>query len=312
MPHFVPVADEVHRLQTGSDAECRLFQKVAEQGHYGGRPGTRQGTYAAAPSGVMLASINSNDPGRIAEMMQRALAKWGTLSREERLLPDQPEGRAAEVRRLERSYPEHGLVLRVNSRDLPRDNQVSGWRANAWNQDFAWFRKEEARQFLPEQPRAGAKHEVPAVLARRIARAHLIDNVRGQTRAFREQEVEKAQLTTEVLAVVGDVVWLRLEGESRTTAEGVWPVNDRWDARQPTSQQRGFEARLLGFARYNTRRERFVAFEMVALGSRWGGTQYNGRTGDLEPAPLGIAFTLAGNTPADQVAPAFLQAYGWE
>ena len=37
---------------------------------------------------------------------------------------------------------------------------------------------------------------------------------------------------------------------------------------------------------------------MVALGTRWGGTQYNRRADDLEPGPLGVAFTLAGDTPA--------------
>src|SRR5437016_2231892 len=90
IPNFIPVADEVNRLQSGRDPECRLFQKVAEQGHYGGRPGTRQGTYAATPSGILLASINSNDPARVAAMLERALAKWETLSRAERLLAEDP------------------------------------------------------------------------------------------------------------------------------------------------------------------------------------------------------------------------------
>ena len=39
---FVPAADEVYRMQnlkTGTDPECRLFQKFAELGHYR-RPGT--------------------------------------------------------------------------------------------------------------------------------------------------------------------------------------------------------------------------------------------------------------------------------
>ena len=31
---FIPAADEVGRLQSGGDAECQLFRKVAEQGHY--------------------------------------------------------------------------------------------------------------------------------------------------------------------------------------------------------------------------------------------------------------------------------------
>ena len=77
--NFVPVADEVHRLQTVKDPEGLLFQKIAEQGHYAGfgppkHTGTRQGTYAAAPSGILLASINSNDPARMAEMLEKALA----------------------------------------------------------------------------------------------------------------------------------------------------------------------------------------------------------------------------------------------
>jgi hypothetical protein len=314
MPNFIPVADEVHRLQRGSDPECRLFQKIAEQGHYAGRTipsSTRQGTYAATPSGVLLASVNSNDPERITELLERAVAKWKTLSREERLLPESPQSSTPEVRRDEHLYPRDGLVLKVNSRDLPREEPAAGWRANAWNQDFAWFKREEARQFLPERIDAGRKWEVPAVLIRRIARCSLVDNVRGQTWPFDEKDVERARLTAEVVSVERDIISLRLEGETRTAAEGTWSVRGYRDMNNPTPQKRGFEMRLLGNAKYDLRKARFTAFEMVALGTRWGGTQYNGRGNDLDPAPIGIAFTLAGDTPAERVAPAFLRAYGW-
>src|SRR5262249_44593768 len=158
------------------DPECTLFQKMAEQGHYGGRPGTRQGTYAAAPSGMLLASINSNDPARIAQMLERALAKWETLSREERLLPDDPQKQHPDPRRPERHYPKDGLVLHVFTRDLPRETPDTGWRGKAWNQDFAWFTKAEARQFLPAPAQAGQKRDLPASLIQRIARCHLVDN----------------------------------------------------------------------------------------------------------------------------------------
>jgi len=36
------------------------------------------------------------------------------------------------------------------------------------------------------------------------------------------------------------------------------------------------------------------------------------RCEDLGPAPIGFAFTLAGDSPAERVAPAYLRAYGWE
>jgi hypothetical protein len=313
--NFVPAADEVARLQTGKDPECRLFQKIAEQGHYGGRTfpsTTRQGTYAATPSGVLLASVNSNDPTRIAAMLTTALEKWKTLPAEQRFLAEDPQGATSDVSRQESLYPKDGLVLRVNSRDLPRDEPPPGWRANAWNQDFAWFTKDEARQFLPEQPEPGQKRDLPDPLIRRIARCSLVDNVRGQTRQFDEPDVKNARLTAEVVSVEGGVVTLRLEGETRTEAEGTWSIAGYRDMNNPTPQKRGFEMRLLGNAKYDLNAARFTTFEMVALGTRWGATQYNGRDRDVAPAPIGFAFTLAGDTPAEHVAPAHLGAYGWQ
>src|SRR5262249_27834326 len=156
-------ADEVYRMQnlkTGTDPECRLFQKFAELGHYRTPGTTRQGTYAATPSGLLLASINSNDPKRILAMLQRALAKWRTLKQEERLLPTDPKKQIGDIKRPERFYPEDGLVLRVTTRDLPRDGaKPKGGKAdrwvNAWNEDYAWFTRTEARQFLPREPKVG-------------------------------------------------------------------------------------------------------------------------------------------------------------
>jgi hypothetical protein len=302
---FVPAADEVFRLQGGKDPECRLFQKFAELGHYGGTPGTtRQGTYATTPSGVFLGSINSNDPARVAEMLRKALAKWKTVSREARLQPTDPEKQLADINRPERFYPEDGLVLYVTSRDLPRPvgaqppgkdfrkiSGLGGVNEQAWNQDYAWFTKSEAKQFLSLKPRVGQKQDVPLPVIHRIACAHLVDNVRGQTAPFDESQVKKARLTAEVTAVDGDIVSLRLEGETLTADDG--------------ARKRGLAMRLLGKATYDMKNELFVKFEMVAVGSRWGGTQNNFRRGDLGEEPIGLLFTLAGDSPCERVAPAF-------
>lgn len=296
---FVPAADEVYRLQnrkTGTDPECRLFQKFAELGHYR-RPGTtRQGTYCVSPSGVLLGSINSNDPKRIADLLERSLARWSKLERKERLLPTDPRKQRAEIKRPERHYPENGLVLRVASRDLPRDPGKAnpgraGWRELAWNQDFAWFTRAEARQFVPAEAKVGRKQDLPVPLLHRLVCAHLIDNVRGQTSPFEESEVKKARLRTEVTAVDGNVVSLRLEGQTRTAQEG--------------RRGHGLEMRLLGKATFDLLRGRFRTFELVAVGSRWGATQLNGRRGDTDAAPIGILFTLAEDSPCERLAPAF-------
>src|SRR5262249_27992506 len=184
----------MQNLQTGTDPECRLFQKFAELGHYRQPGTTRQGTYCATPSGVLLASMNSNDPRRIADMLQRALAKWQTLTREERLLPTDPKKQVADIKRPERFYPKNGLVLDVTSRDMPRDagakQPKAKWQELAWNHDYAWFTRGEARQFLPEQVQVGQKQDLPVLLVHRIACAHLVDNVRGQTSPFDESHVK--------------------------------------------------------------------------------------------------------------------------
>ena len=298
---FVPAADEVYRLQnleTGTDPECRLFQTFAELGHYR-RPGTsRQGTYCVTPSGVLLGSINSNDPKRILALLETSLAKWRTLGREERLLPTDPREQRAAIRRPERFYPADGLVLSVTSRDLPRDAErpkaaTAAWRETAWNQDFAWFTKAEARQFLPAVPKVGAKQDIPVPVISRIACAHLIDNVRGQTSPFDEGQIKKAGLTAEVTAADGDTVSLRLAGETSTAADG--------------PREHSLDMRLLGAATFDLSKGRFVAFELVAVGVRAGSTQLNGRRGDTDPAPSGILVTLAGDGPCERIAPAFNQ-----
>lgn len=286
----------MQNLQTGTDPECRLFQKFAELGHYRTPGATRQGTYCVSPSGVLLGSVNSNDPKRILDLLDKSLAKWQALSREERLLPTDPKKQLAEIKRPERFYPEDGLVLYVTSRDMPRDEGQpkaarADWRETAWNQDYAWFTKTEARQFLPPEPKMGAKQDVPGPVVNRIACAHLIDNVRGQTSPFDESQIKKARLTAEVTAVDGTVVSLRLDGETSTAVDG--------------PRKHSLDMRLLGTATYDLAKERFVTFELVAVGTRAGSTQLNGRRNDTDPAPIGILFTLAGDTPCERIAPAF-------
>ncbi|MER3412738.1 MAG: hypothetical protein C4341_00565 [Armatimonadota bacterium] len=314
----MPAADEVSRLQRGTDPECRLFQQIAEQGHYAGRiqpTSTRQGTYAAAPNGVLLASANTNDPKRMADMLRRALEKWNSMSKEQRVRQDDPRAWADQLQRPERLYPEGGLVLRVVVRDLPRDAdgerpcRPSDWRAEAWNQDFAWFRRDEMLTLVPSDLSVGARGEMAAQVARRFARAHLIDTVRGQSPPYGENAVQRALLRTEALSVTEERVRLRITGEALVEEEGTWAIKGFQDMNSPELRKRGVDLKFLGFAEFDRTTRRFVAFDVVALGTRWGGTQYNARADDLAAAPIGFLLTLA--EPTDRVAPANWWVYAW-
>ena len=83
---------------------------------------------------------------------------------------------------METLYPEDGLVLRVVGRDQKRVR----WPDS--NLDYAWFRKEEARAFLPAKPKKDAQHEVPRELVQRLARFHLIDYVYALNYTFFPKE----------------------------------------------------------------------------------------------------------------------------
>ncbi len=100
-----------------------------------------------------------------------------------------------------------------------------------------------------------------------------------------------------VRGVEGDLVRLRFEGASLA------------EERTPEAV-RGFDARILGRASWNSKRERFVSFEMLAAGPRWGGkgpAPTSVRSDDTGPNPLGVAFRLAPSTEGpDRVPPTFL------
>jgi hypothetical protein len=312
LAEFVPSADEVTSLQNRKDPEAKLFQKVAEQGHYAGRTqptNTRQGTYATAPSGVLLASINSNNPQAMADMLKRALEKWNSLPDSEKWLEGELNAEAAKGRP-EDFYPSDGLVLRQTTRDLPRESLPADWRGQAWNKDYLWFSKLEAESLVP-LPEIGATSSVPKPTMLRIARLALKDTVRGQSYGYRPESIQVAELTTKVVSKKGALLELQLEGKAKAEETGNWPISGYRDMNAPTAQKRGYDLVLSGKATWDSSKQKFTKFDLVASGTRWGATQYNGRHDDLGPAPIGFLFELASDKPYDRVPPSDFWAYGW-
>ncbi|HIF33013.1 MAG TPA: hypothetical protein EYQ75_15315 [Planctomycetaceae bacterium] len=288
-------ADACDRMQRKScqDEDALLFRKFAgERTSTKGNRGGNQGHYAVTPSGELLASSSNTDPKALAELMKQALEKWAELPREKRLLSKAPDPKSAENwRRMEALYPEDGLALRVVARDQKRER----WPDS--NLDYAWFRKDEARAFFSAEPTKDAQHEVPSELVRRLARFHLIDNVHALNYTFFPKEaIEKARLTSTVVRVDGDLVSLSFEGESR--------------ASMVSPKKIGYAPKLLGRAKYNLKDQKFVSFELVAVGLRWGLGSCNQRHNPA-PAPMGIVLTLTGDSPAERLPPAFISRYGW-
>lgn len=241
-------------------------------------------------------------------MLRRALAAWAELPPAQRRLAPGIKRLLGLMPRWQALYPDDGLILEVYSRDLSVPDDIRDDRRYSWNRDYAWLTRHEAMSLLPEATAPGARCQVPPALVRRLVRCHLVDQVRGQTWPAPPESVATAELSTEVVRAQGEVIEIRLTGATRAVQVGTWSIDNRLDA--PSLHEHGVETELLGHATWDKARQRFRTFELVAAGTRWGGTTVNRRADQLAPSPIGFVLRLAPE-PDLRVAPSLLEAYGW-
>jgi len=298
---YIPVAENSSSLEREQTDKGAFFRHVAEQGHYGGRTfptTTRQGSYTFTAQGQFLASVNTRDAIGMEGMLRTGVDRWRAGYSLGGPAPVQLAPEAAE----DDGYPTGGLVLEVAARDLPRetDTRPEDWRTIAWNLDYAWFTRDEARNLVPEPREVGARRDFPAIIVRRLARFHLRDFVRGEPVAWPPEALRSGQLTATITAIDGARISLALSGAIHLENDTVWTrPEDGVERRYPT----GYRCTLQGEAIWDESRGAFTLFDLVAVGDRWGANQYNNREDDLGPAPQGIAFTLAGDAPSDHTPP---------
>ena len=236
-------------------------------------------------------------------MMRQALEKW-----------HQKRGRAVEVApggydydphsdRWE--YPEDGLVLNLYARDLHRE---SGEVDSRWNLDRVWFTRDEVNSIIPGNMVIGKNYPIPKHLARRIAKLHLVDIVRGESPRWKNEDLKQVEIALIAEEIMADRMVLRLEGTVRNEAPPILYVNPF--SNQKVDMPRGIELQLLGNLTYNQTAGTFENFDAIAVGSRWGATAFNARFDDLGPAPIGFAFELASDSMIDRTSPqAILSSY---
>jgi hypothetical protein len=110
-------------------------------------------------------------------------------------------------------------------------------------------------------------------------------------------------MTLTVTGATPGRVDLRAEGRVHLVEQGEWHSRKRNDGISCLIQERGYDAQMLGYLAFDRRGRRFLQFDLMATGTRWGGTTFNVRYNDVEPAPLGIAFTISGNEARDRTPP---------
>lgn len=291
---YIPVTGDDWYQRRRKDKEGEFFRGLAaasgKQGH------TLQGIYLFAADGTALEYKNSGHSAEFTkEMMRRNLARFAKLPEAKRKPKIEDAGKPDES--YSRSPPEGGIILKSYTRILDfKDGAYSKGTTKSTGgekaaRDHVWITKDEVKALVPAKAEVGFRYPMPAKVADRLARWHLIDNTRGEPQLWKPDDVRAKRMSLVVTAATAEVVEIRLEGE----------VQLRTDA-DPAKAERGYEMRLLGSLRYQVGKGAFDRFDITAVGTHWG------EHFDTSPARpgrsvLGQSFELAGEKASDRVPP---------
>jgi hypothetical protein len=298
---YVPVAGDDWYQRRRDDPEGEFFRKVADQGpRRGVGGGTRQGIYMLTASGKLLAFKNHHDPEVMREVLRQGLAAWRNLPVTERRpgvvkIEDLPNPDP----RYTRTPPEGGLIVSVYTRILDRDAKDGYCRGScgfpggdAAARDHLWLTRDDWQSLIPAEAKKGDEYPLPARLAERILRFHLVDNTRGEPTFWRREDIRDKKLTLTMEEATSQVVRLRLAGKALLAT-----------AANPAQAERGYEVELQGIIRYDVTKQAIDRITVVAVGDHWGRGVWTPEP-RLGRKPLGIVFELSpGDKPADRVPP---------
>ncbi len=234
------------------------------------------------------------------EVFEKALENWKQLPAEERepgavKVPD----RGTPDKRYHREPPTDGLVVNVYTRILERKPLGEYCKGSCDSpggdlsaRDHLWLKKAEWQGLIGRDVKAGDQFALPAALAQRIARYHLVDNTRGEPPFWSAEEVRKAEMRWTVEEATATKVRLRLDGTVLLATNA-----------DTAKAERGYDAKLLGYLEYDPAKIVVTRLEILALGHHWGESELTQGARDGRQ-PLGIVFELSrGDKPADKVPP---------
>ncbi len=296
---FIPVAADDWYQRRRQDKEGDFFRTAANAlGKSGAGGSSRQGIYCFTADGTPLNYKNSQDAAVMRQELQKALVQFDRLPEAKRkagAVTVEEQGRLDPT--YSRTPPVGGLILKVFTRILDYKNdayckgtcsQTGGDKAA---RDHMWITAEEVQALVPTKAVVGFRYPLPAKIAERICRYHLVDNTRGEPILWRPEEIRAKRLTLIVVSQTPEAIELRLEGEVVLA-----------NAADLDQADRGYQVRLLGSLRYFPTTKLFDRFDLTAIGSHWGEAFHSGvaRPGKTL---LGVTFELAGDRPGDRVAP---------
>lgn len=266
---FVPVAIDCwdYRRSKGPGGDFFRSFAVPAQLNRVNPDGNRslQGHYVVDPGGGLLGAHNRRGATALRELAAQALEAF--TPQEWTLPPPDAEG-------IGRTPPPGARVLNVYTRidgwdealqadPSPFQRAQMTYNREATGFDHLWVTRAELAVLCPMAPVVGKRWALPQSLAYRLARFHLVDDVRGEPPHYRPRHVKRAELLAEVL---------------RTNPEGWIDVALRGqfelDARADTHYPRWFTGRLEGRLRYHLLTGKLERLDLIAEGRASGEGRY--------------------------------------
>lgn len=256
-----------------------VYGKQAPRKHWDPSPQkTKQGVYALMPDGTYLSGrFVGTQPDQVIELMTEALDKWKDLVKERNLKPKPVPQDEALVAWKKQKREELGLHIELHNRDLPRSGTKQTKHGKKVGEHFntTWLEltKDEAKSLVPT---GSAWQDVPKNVRDKLFTQGLKDIVYGQSPDWKPEDIQSGN------------VKVRRSAKSSTSGT-VIELTGEFNIKDSTHQFRG---KLLGKMLWSPKENRITHMEVVATGARSGGTTFNFRDGDEDPAPLGVSFYM--------------------
>lgn len=234
--------------------------------------GAKEGVLILDPMGKRLGFTPTLDPVALHAALDEARTK-----------PRQPSRPSTHV------WPEpgapKGIRLRVIVKDLQKPKTGTFWHERAYNLGWLTVPTAELDRLKTLIPgRQGQSFSSP--LRKSWASREFLDRVRGKALPFEEFSVQKADLFAQCVAENR----YQFQGKFTTSESGAWSLDGANDVQERT---RGTDLTLVGQATWDPKASKWTKFELVAVGTRWGGSPMNQRMKDEGVGEVGFLATLA-------------------
>lgn len=242
--NFVPVAANLRDLQ-GPDTEvARWFLAAAGKVNYKVATGEEaEGYYVLATDGTPLAFTDWQDAGKVLDVLSKGSAAAKTHQTQPWQAKPTPPGHELPA--------SDTSVVRTFCRVRPIPEGSNPINASV-GRDHLWIYADEVKALMAAP---AGDHPFPPTLTARLARFHLIDNVRGEPDLWREDEVRKASFSFHRVGGSGP--------DARFAFSGSY-------AQRNESGDRGLEGTLHGEFRISVADGRITRFRAYGEAQAWG------------------------------------------